>query len=200
MSLHATKSLKGMDFGPWQSGVIEVKHLGRKPGKVKSLGAVLCVARALTTIFYPGKSFRVNHQPLAPTRSLRIFRLIGREPPHARSIGDSSDFLLNLLGDCKVRPYLSFDVQSLDSDLRDGARSTHIRCSGIHSDPSGNILLLKWTKEGVEDELHAPVNNVAATAVEAAADESTDNPATKSDVPKRFTSYRYHRTATKFGC
>ncbi|KAI6697709.1 hypothetical protein NL676_017828 [Syzygium grande] len=75
-----------------------------------------------------------------------------------------------------------------------------LRLHDFHEPLSGNILLLKWTKEGVEDELHALVNNVAAMAVEAAADESTDDPATKSDVPKRFTSYRYHRTATKFSC
>ncbi|XP_048127812.1 WAT1-related protein At5g64700-like [Rhodamnia argentea] len=44
--------------------ILRVESLGlnTRAGKVKTIGAILCVAGALTTIFYQGKSFHINHQ------------------------------------------------------------------------------------------------------------------------------------------
>ncbi|KAI3417855.1 WAT1-related protein [Psidium guajava] len=40
----------------------ESSRLNTRAGKVKTIGAIFCVAGALTTIFYQGKSFHINHQ------------------------------------------------------------------------------------------------------------------------------------------
>ncbi|XP_030444303.1 WAT1-related protein At5g64700-like [Syzygium oleosum] len=41
---------------------VEPLRLNTRAGKVKTIGALVCVAGALTTIFYQGKSFHINHQ------------------------------------------------------------------------------------------------------------------------------------------
>ncbi|XP_030460315.1 WAT1-related protein At5g64700-like [Syzygium oleosum] len=41
---------------------VESLRLNTRAGKVKTVGAIVCVAGALTIIFYQGKSFHINHQ------------------------------------------------------------------------------------------------------------------------------------------
>ncbi|KAL3754294.1 hypothetical protein ACJRO7_001517 [Eucalyptus globulus] len=41
---------------------VESWGLNTRAGKVKTIGAILCVAGAATTTFYQGKSFHINHQ------------------------------------------------------------------------------------------------------------------------------------------